>query len=490
MAIDISARASAVGVSAENRSFEFGELFLLPQRIAVIAQGNSDASYSTERRRVTNAGEAGRLYGFGSPIHLIVNELLPNHGDGVGSIPVTVYPLEDAGSGVAATGAIAAVPSQTAPAAYRVVINEIASSQFVVHPGDTAADVSGKVIAAINGVISMPVKASLDGDDVKLTAKWAGETGNSIHVEVIGGDGGTAFTVTNMTGGIVNPSVDGALAMFGGTWETLVLNALGPDTDALTSLQTFGDGRWGATEHKPFVAFYGETAATVQNAITVPDARKLDRVNAQLVSPGSKHLPFVVAARQLARIASMANNNPPTDYTGLVASGLTPGSAEWDYTERDFALKSGSSTVAIRNDAVVLQDTVTFYHPDGDEDPAFRYVVDIVKLQNIIYNVNAIFEGKPWAGAALIPDNQVTTNPLARQPKAAKAELFSLTDNLAATAIISDPDYTKRNMQVGISSVNPKRLDISLPVRLSGNASIIDAVVFFSFFYGGGAAAA
>src|SRR5690625_438125 len=142
MAIDISARASAVGVSAENRSFEFGELFLLPQRIAVIAQGNSDASYSTERRRVTNAGEAGRLYGFGSPIHLIVNELLPNHGDGVGSIPVTVYPLEDAGSGVAATGAIAAVPSQTAPAAYRVVINEIASSQFVVHPGDTAADVS------------------------------------------------------------------------------------------------------------------------------------------------------------------------------------------------------------------------------------------------------------------------------------------------------------------------------------------------------------
>lgn len=490
MGIDISARARALGVSVENRSFETSGLLSLPQRIAVIAQGATASSYSTERRRVNSAQEAGQLYGFGSPIHLAVRELLPQNGDGVGSVPVTVYPLEDAYDGVAATGSIVPVPNQSASAEYRVVIAGIQSGPVVITDADNAASVVTKMATAINGVLAMPVIAVANAGTLELTAKWAGTTGDDITLQVTGGDGGTTFAITNMSGGLANPTVDASLAQFGGTWETLVLNGLGTgDTAALNAIRDFGEGRWGALEHKPFVAFAGNVDATVVGAIAVPDARKTDRVNAQLVAPGSMQLPIVVAARQLARIASMANNNPPTDYGSLVATGLIPGGVEWNYPERDQAVKAGSSTSVIRNDEVVIGDVVTFYHPDGEEDPAYRYVVDIIKIQNLIYNVDSRFRGKPWDGAPLIPDDQPTVNPNARRPKDAKAQIFAIADAAALAALISDADYTKRNTQAVISSTNAKRLDIAMPVKLSGNANIIDTTVFFTFYYGALAAA-
>jgi hypothetical protein len=80
------------------------------------------------------------------------------------------------------------------------------------------------------------------------------------------------------------------------------------DTTTLDKFKTVGDGRWGATFKKPFITFTGNMATTPQLAIAVPDARKSDKINAQLVEPGGVDLPFVVAARGVARIAKLANN--------------------------------------------------------------------------------------------------------------------------------------------------------------------------------------
>jgi phage tail sheath gpL-like len=137
------------------------------------------------------------------------------------------------------------------------------------------------------------------------------------------------------------------------------------------------------------------------------------------------------------------------------------------------------------NDSVVsLSDVVTFYHPTGDPIQAYRYVVDIVKLQNVIYNLDLIFSAQEWAAAPLIPDDQATVNPNARTPKAAKAEIAGMLDNLGLQAIISDPASAKKAIVANINSSNPKRLDVQVTVQLSGNSNIKSVDLFFGFFFG------
>jgi len=287
--------------------------------------------------------------------------------------------------------------------------------------------------------------------------------------------------------GLTKPPVDDALAQVGNVWETMGLNCLDvADTTTLDKLSTFGEGRWGAITRKPLVVFTGTTEDTVTTAIVIPEARKTDRVNSQLVAPGSNDLPFVVAARQLARIAKVANNNPPRDYGSQDASGLTPGAdgIQWDYAQRDQAVKGGSSTTEVKDGVVNISDVVTFYHPSGDPTPAYRFVTDIVKLQNIIFNLDLIFANAEWDGAPLIPDDQPTTNRDAKKPKTAVAEIGSMLDSLGLNAIISDPETAKANTFAEIDSQNPKRLNAAVTVQLSGNANIISVDLNFGFFFG------
>lgn len=491
-AVDASAVARVVGIKTIFKDLRGGGVLFLPQRIAVVGQGNSAATYDTTKRQVTSATEAATLYGFGSPIHLAVRQLFPTNGDGVGTIPVTIYPLEDDGSGVASTGDITPSGAQTEAAAYIVRVNNIDSEQFVINVGDSVADIITAATAAINAVLEMPVIATDatpgTSTEIGITSKWKGESANDLFIEVIGSTtAGTSFAITQPTGGLVNPDVDDALNQVGDVWESMFLNCLNvSDTTTLDKFSTFGEGRWGALTRKPMVAFTGNTETTVTAATAVSDARKTDRTNSQLVAPGSNDLPLVVAARQLARIAPVANNNPPQDYGSQDADTLTPGADgdQWTYADRDQAVKKGSSTIEVKDGVVNISDVVTFYHPSGDPIPAYRYVVDIVKLQNIIFNLNLIFANKEWDGAPLIPDDQPTVNRSAKKPKSAVAAVSALLDSLGLNAIISDPETAKANTLAEIDSQNPKRLNVSTTVQLSGNTNIISVDLNFGFFFG------
>lgn len=487
-AVDVSAVARVVGIKTIFRDLRGDSVLFLPQRIAVVGQGATASTYDTTKQQVTSAAEVGSLYGYGSPVHLAAKQLLPVNGDGVGTIPVTIYPLEDDGSGVAAAGDITPVTAQTEAASYIVRVNNIDSEAFVISVGDTVADIVTAMTTAINAVLDMPVVA-VDGATVcNVTAKWAGTSSNELRIEVIGSTtAGTTFTITQPTGGLINPDVDDALNQVGNVWETMVLNCLEvADTASLDKYETFGEGRWGALTKKPLIVFSGNISTSVTNSTTVSDARKTDRINSQLVAPGSKELAFVVAARQLARIAPVANNNPPHDYGSLQATGITPGSDgdQWTYQDRDEAVKKGSSTIEVKDGVINVSDVVTFYHPTGDPIPAYRYVVDIVKIQNIIFNVDLIFNNADWDGAPLIPDDQPTVNRTAKKPKMAVASINSLIDSLGLNAIISDPKTAKENTLAVISDMNPKRLDVSMTVQISGNANIISIDLNWGFFFG------
>ncbi len=495
MSIDASAVARVVGIDTKFRDLRAGSALFLAQHIAVIGQGNDAVNYPLEPWDATSAQAAGARYGYGSPIHLAMRELFPLEGGGVAPIRVTVLPLgqDDANP---AQGTITPSGTATAAATYWARVAGVRSAPIAVAVGDNQAAVSAKIVAAVTAILEMPTTAAVTVDEettsATLTAKWIGTSGNDLTVEVLDASGkaptsGLTFAIVQPFGGTGGPDIAEALAMIGTDWVTMVVNALSPtNTTALGLIAAKGEARWDKLVRRPFVCFTGNPEAVVATATTVPATRPTDRVNVQLVSPGSVHLPVQIAAAQVREIAKVANNNPPTDYGGLAVRSLLPGAdnLQWDYAARELAVKAGSSTIEVKDGVVRISDVVTMYHPTGEVPPAYRHVCDIVKLQQVIYNFDLEF-GKPeWNGAPLIPDGQPTVNPNARTPSTAKARACSILDGLALDAIISDPATAKKNTVASINSQNPKRLDLSTVVQLSGNSNIISVDLNFGFFFG------
>lgn len=464
-----------------------------PVRIGVLGQGGDSTTYATDKRQVFSASDVGTLYGFDSPLYQAALSLLPPNGDGVGDIPVTVYPLPTptAGAPAQAAGSITPSGTITKTQTYYVKISNILSGAIVLEAGDVVADMTAKITAAVNGVLGMPGTMA-DGSTVaNFTVGWSGSSGDNVKISVVEPDDGEAtFVVVQPTGGSGDIAVSGAghgLDLIGEVWETHILNCLDyTDSTNLNLYSTYNEGRWAAEVYKPLVVFTGTHEATLATVTAVTDARKTDRTNAILTNPGSDDLPLVIAADQLRRIAKLANENPPHDYGSQDCPRLVPGadSAQWTSAQRQTAVLAGTSTIEVKDGIVNCSDIVTCYHPTGEEPPAYRYVCDIEKIATMIYNTDLIFNNSNWDGAPLVPDNQAVKNPTAKKPKMALSALYALFDSAAEEAIISDPDFAKENTSAEISSTNPKRLDINEVFKLSGNANVISVDLDFGFYFG------
>jgi phage tail sheath gpL-like len=154
MPVTASAVARVVGIDTHFKNLRGSSAQSLPQHIAILAQGTTAAAgYSLLPRRIFSAGEAAAAYGFGSPIHLAALELFPVVGGGVGSIPVTVLPLNDDGAGVAATGTITPAGAAPATATFYARVSGILSSPIAVTLADTVALQVAAFVAAINAIL-------------------------------------------------------------------------------------------------------------------------------------------------------------------------------------------------------------------------------------------------------------------------------------------------------------------------------------------------
>jgi phage tail sheath gpL-like len=156
---------------------------------------------------------------------------------------------------------------------------------------------------------------------------------------------------------------------------------------------------------------------------------------------------------------------------------------------RDAAVKAGSSTIEVKDGVVNISDVVTFWRPTGEEPPAYRQVVSIVKIMNVNFNLDLRFATKEWDGAPLIPDKQSVTNPKAKKPMHVKSVIKDVIKGLGEAAILSDPETAKKTVSASIDSQNPNRLNGQFTGQLSGNTDIISLDFFFGFYFGTPAAA-
>lgn len=472
----------------------------LPQRIAILAEANeaNQATLSTTARQITTAQEAGSLYGYGSPIHQIARILKPTFGDGVGGIPIIVYPQAKASGAVAKVIDVTPTGTATANGTHYVVVNGRDNIDGVFYAinvliGDDAAGISAKIEDAINNVLGCPVTAVSTSTKATATAKWNGLTSNDISITVDTGDDdlGLTYTVTNVTAGSGTPSVTAALNQFGNEWNTIVVNSYGLNTTVADSLEAFNGipktdnptGRYVGILMKPFIAITGTTA---EDPSTFTDGRSAEVTIAIAPAPLSKGLPLEASANMAVLYAVKAQNNPEQDVNGLAYPDMpTPTTigAMSNYDNRDAIVKKGCSTVDLVAGSYVVQDFVTTYHPVGEEPPAFRYVRNL----NLDFNVRYTYylnEQLYVVDHVIANDDDILNVPKFVRPKDWKAQLNTVADDLGKRGLIVDVPFMKASIDVSISTVNPDRLETYFKYKRSGIARITSTTAEAGFNFG------
>ena len=609
-AVPAGAIAHAVGAEIINVNLRRG-ITLLPNQVAVLGQASSDAVgvVYNEKQQVTSGAEAGERFGFGSPIHLMCEQLFPRSGDGVtADIPVNVYPLEDPEGATVASGGYEVYGIATKTVAAKISINN-RDVQAVINKGDSAENVIMAIKAAIDNDIKMPITTdtsigvpatssvligssspdapdtltavdyeillTVDGSpitatvdlssandelatasalqtainnegvevvctwdsenskyeistvstgitsqittisdsgsgttglsvalkldsgsgaivsegadetpsEVLATAKWLGETGNEILLNVEVEDCGITFVIQDMAGGLLVPDVDPALNNFKDVWNTYIVNQFGYNPEVFDKYQAFAESRWDGMVGKPFIAIYGDNRHYRDDLMAPAVDRELDRTNICIPVYGSVSLPFEIAARAVGMFASRAQGNPARPYIGMRLTGIAVGTDKQQlaYTDRNTLEVNGISTTTVEDGVAVVQDVMTFYRPTGVPDPGHKYLVDIMKSFNWIFNLMLTFKSDKWKGVILAKDTDRTTNEFARKPSTAKNDIYALIDSFADYAIIVDRDFAKENCQVELDDQNPNRFNTKTTVKYSGAGRIFSNTLAFGF---------
>src|SRR5690242_7106670 len=473
----------------------------LPQRIAILGEANNQnqASLSLTPKEITSAQQAGQLYGFGSPIYHMTRILRPINGDGVGGIPVIVYPQAEAPGAVAKVFRInpSGVATGSGVHKLRIAGRDGIDGLFYdinIVAGDTAATIAQKIANAINAVLGAPVLAFYSGYNVICTTKWKGLTANEVNASIDVGDNafGLTYAVQTVVAGSGTPSVQEALDQFGASWNTIVVNSYGLEATTMTLLETFNGipnpttptGRYAALVTKPFIAISG----SISDDVSATTDLRLDNVTIAVApAPGSLGFSFEAAANMTYLFAIQAQQSPNLDVAGQSYPDMpTPTSigSMATYTNRDAFVKKGLSTVDLVAGKYQVQDFVTTYHPVGEIVPQYRYCRNL----NIDWNVRYgyyLLEQTYVVDHSIARDDDFVSADKVIKPKQWKGVLDAYADDLSARALTVDADFMQASITVNISSTNPDRLETFFKYKRSGFTRISSTTAEAGFNFGG-----
>ena len=465
----------------------------LPQIIAVLGEANTanQSGLTVDKVEVTSAAEAATLFGYGSPIHRQISILRPVGGDGVGGIPTIVFPQISSGGATATVRAWTVTGTATANATHTVVINgrdtlDYKSYNFDVVIGDTPTLVAAKIKDAINGVLGSPCSATSALGVVTATSKWKGLTSAELHVTIYYGTNaaGLSYSQTTSTDGAGSVDLAASLALFGDDWYTMVLNPYGEAQ--LDSLESFNGlpndvnptGRYSGLIFKPFCAYFGSVSGSKTTLATITnDADRIAQVtNVLCPAPNSKGFTWEAAANVVALASVVYQNTPHLDISGLSYPDMpipTDGNIGdmSDYNNRDYLVKKGCSTVMLVNGAYQVQDLVTTYHIAGEVPLLYSYP----RTLNIHWNVKdsySTLERLYLKDKVLVADNQIIDVDGAIKPSEWKGIVYGLFDDIAESALINDPQFSKSSLQVQISTTNPNRFETAFNYKTTGTVRI------------------
>jgi phage tail sheath gpL-like len=509
MTLSASSIAAAVGASVKNVQFQ-STAETLPRKVLVI--GTYDPLKTLVVPNVvdlcTGPGDAAGKYGRGSMLHRLVNAVYK----GSGGVEMYVVPQEEVDDPVQAAGSISFAGSMITAAGTLYLY--ISSDQVAVPlaVADDPAAIAAKVVAKITANADLSVTSVVDGNAADITAKMAGPYGNSIKLSFNEGfqekyPEGLTAVVTDMTGGTGIPDIQNALDALGtgdnvnNIGVTDVVHGYGLDSTTLDALSTWNGagnealGCYDKLVARPVRCLHGDIVSGsggLSALQALGDGRVLDRTNGVVAVPGSCSHPAEIAAVALGIMARLNNNRASESYVGKLLPGVYPGANanNWcnDYDNRNTAVEAGVSPTLVVGRTVVLQNVVTFYHPDSitKSSNGYRSMRNVSIIQNLLAAVQDNFRGEKWQGISIVSDTAKVTNVIDRQKA---RDLDAVMDDLIALATAFETHawtfsaaFTIDRLKAGgYISVRAGGLgfDIVLPVMLSGEGGIIDTEVQF-----------
>lgn len=504
--LDIGAVASATSVSVKQKN-QNNAANLRPEKIVVIGQPATNSTIATNELYLAsgNPDDAGVLFGFGSPLHLMARKLFPKAGNGskvetyylpvaaptTGASEEKTITLEVGASGVTKTfnGYIMLkdmVFEAAADVAGKVATNyhnnpakaprgtdlnayEIKSIPFTMVKGMTGPQAVAALIDALDDYVELPFNIAQDDENenvLVLTAKWQGSDG-VFDFEIVDADGnaptndayGIKFIVAETTEGAgVGVIPDEALSAID---EELGVTRVVSQYATTTVLDKLKDKfeAW----HDGLVAQY----VICYSAIKAPESQ-------------------TVAGTWDVQTLIENGNERRDDSINVQIVGDFGGLRKLEYAERDRLLKAGYSNLVKKSDGSHrLMDLVTFYHPIGKTNPLYRFDRDVTVIANIAYDFMATFrDSDAWKSIIIIAESDVTTNPAARTLKDVKAAVNTRIGLLGIAGLIANYANAQKNTEVEIDSSNPNRININPNFEISGVGRIYDITNFVGFYFG------
>ena len=477
----------------------------LPQRIGVLGQANTDnqIGLDTTPRQILSAKEAGEVYGYGSPIHIMMRILRPISGTGVGSIPTYVFPQKEDISGTAAVRTITVTGTPTKNGIHTVKINgreqiDGSSYDFSITTEDDNESISDKISDVINSVLSSPVTATSLTGVTTATTKWKGLTAEQLNIEIsTGGDDlGITYVVNSTAAGSGAVSLDDFVQDIGNEWTTIIVNSYDEskhvELEALNGVPgTLSTGRYSPIIFKPFVAMWGSTLSKSSQvtAITGATARKNQVTNCLCPAPNSLGFTFEASANGAYLAATTFESTPHLDVSNKsypdMPVPLDGKIGDFSiYEQRDFMAKKGASTVDLINGVYTFMELITTYHPDGETPPQFRYVRNLVGIDwNFRYGY-FLLEALYVLDHSIVENDQATIVDMVVKPKQWLAVVGSYADDLASRSLISDPKFMKDSIIVGTDTQNPDRFETSFNYKRSPYARVASTTAKAGFQFG------
>jgi phage tail sheath gpL-like len=509
MTLSATSLAAAVGASVKNVQFQSGAVNV-PHRIVVI--GTYDPTKTSIVPNVpvlcTGPGDAAGRYGRGSMLHRLVTAV----DKGSNGVEMYCIPQAEAADPVQAAGNIEFATSLVTAAGtlYLYVNGDPCHVSLVV--GDTPATISTKVAAKITALLDLSITGTAGATAVAVEAKMAGPYGNDIVLSLNEGfnestPAGVVCVITQPTGGTGIPDIDSALTALGTGDDvnelgfTEGVHGYGQDSTTLDSISTWngvGNDAIGCYDKliaRPVRFLCGDTvagSAGLADLVALGAARVYDRTNGVVAVPGSCSHPAEIAALAVGIMARVNNNRAAESYIGQILTGVFPGALadRWtsDYDSRDTAVKAGISPTVVKNGAVLLQNVLSFYHPDTITvtSNGYRSMRNISIVQNLLYNVKANFQQEKWLGISIVADvakvGNIVDRQKARDIDAVMDDLVELVKSFEEHAWVFSAAFTLDRLKAGgciALRAGGLGFDITLPVMLSGEGGIFDTEVQF-----------
>lgn len=437
-----------------------------PLRGLLIGQRTSLGSLAANTvDRVTSAEQASAMAGPGS----IGSRMAAAWFALNRSTELDIVLLADAGGGVPN---IQTVKFGGSPASGGLAVY-VAGDRYFIDTSGALSATAQVLVDAINANPEAPVVATVNpGDNTQavLTAKNAGEVGNTIDVRVAHLEGetipsGLTVTIVNTDVGAGNPDAAGALSAVAGIQYDIIAHPF-IDSANLLVIETELAARDNAMQAIPGHAFTGAVGS--QGVLAALGDSRNSRNSTVVGFEPFPGVPCERAAQIAGLVAFYGAIDPARPFQTLALTGFAPAIEDrFSLQERNLLLHDGiATTVSDRTGTTRIERLITTYQLNAAGAPSAAFLDVNIRLLLSFYRKALVARISERFPRHKLADDTGTTPPgpgtKLVTPSVYMAEIVSHYQQLIDLGICEDLDGFIANSTVERNGSDPNRLDAAL----------------------------